>query len=59
MIKFVIRNNYTGAYIYEDLFHIKIFPSLYSAENFVRTKNLCTKIYEIEAVKNERNDEDV
>lgn len=57
MVEFLIKNNYTGAYVYENLFEIKRFCTMFQAEIFVRDRGLNTEIYAIEAVKTGEDDD--
>lgn len=52
-IKFVIKNTFTGAYIYESLFCIKTFSSQKGAEWFIAERNLNPWIYKVEHITEE------
>lgn len=50
-IVYVIRNNYSGAYVHKTLFCIRAFRSRYHVVRFMRTNGLNEKYYEAVRVR--------
>lgn len=49
--RYVIRNNYSGAYVYKTLFRIRTFPTRFAAIQFMRFNGINEKCYEIIKLK--------
>lgn len=49
--RYIIRNNYSGAYVHKTLFKIKAFMSKHDALLYMRTHGLNEKYYEAVEVR--------
>lgn len=49
-VRYVIRNNYSGAYIHKTLFRIRVFHSKKGTLWFMRRNGLSEMYYEVETI---------
>lgn len=49
--RYVIRNNYSGAYVHKTLFCIRIFPTRFAAIQFMRSNGLNERYYKAVRVR--------
>lgn len=46
-VRYVIRNNYSGAYVHKTLFRIRVFPTKHDALRYMRRNRLNEDFYEV------------
>lgn len=49
--RYVIRNNYSGAYVHKTLFRIRAFRTKYDALRYMRTHGVNERYYEVVEVR--------